>query len=386
MKKFVLFLLTAVLLFVLSACSDREKDPTEVITEAAITVTEPVTVYPSNAKTLTKLSDFNGFETEFAYADAVFYVQLTDKDSNLSETLQLNLPAAVSDSALTAEGILLMADMNFDGDTDIGLLYNTKSSSRQYYCFLWNKQTQTLTYNEILSSLNTPSFDPSEEYVCAVITDDGERKKVYYKWDQEKLKEIKIEEPTAEKATEVELSAEAVAEAAWALFEVTAEDIEAIAEDTVNGTTVTVFGITTENGTVHLAANAVGSIYIDEDLDGYYQTVDVKNGKYYIGASLNSGYDSDDYLYFAKQVAALEVGEDNVGSAKRSGTDYVDGRLVLVYKVSVYDNSGSVTVAFDDTLEYYYLLSSSGNYNTPNESTTIEEESSEEVIFPDETD
>ncbi len=390
MKKTILFFLIFILLFSFAACGDKENQ--EQITEPTTLTEEATDAIPENAVSLVNLPDFNGYIAQFSYADAVFYVKLT-QDNNESKTLPLTLPAALSDDILSAEGKMMLADMNFDGKTDIGLLYNAKKDNRQYYCFLWNERTKNLVYNASLSALTNIGVDKEAKFITAAETDGGDTVTVFYKWNNEILKRDHIEEPTTEKPTEPEITTKDVADAVQGLFGIDEDEIKKAGTDKVNGATVTVFSVDTDNETVHIAADSIGNIYIDEDRDGDYQYVDKKNGKYYIGPSIDSDYDSDDFNYFAKEIAALEVGKENVGNAVKTGTDYVEGRYVLVYEVSIYDGAGSVTVAFDDTLEYYYLLSSSGDYNPPEEneseenSTQNEEpattEDEEEIIFPE---
>ena len=398
MKKTALILLSILMLFSLCACGDKEEEPSTV---PATQVTEPATQalpltgsspFPTDAYQLPTLPSFNGYKAEFAYSDGVLYVALTDENSKEPDVISLPLTSDINESTLAGEGVLLVSDMNFDGYTDVGLLYSAKNNANKYYCFLWNVQNRTLTYNEALSILAAPTFDKEEQKVGAMVTVGDKTKRVYYEWIGTRLSELPEEEVTEEPTT-MELTADAIAEAVYSLFGIEKEAIKEYDDTTINGSPAKVFSISTENGTVHIAADTQGYIFIDENRDGKYQTLDKKNGTYIIGASLNSGYSEKDYITHAKALAAGEVGKENVGDASVAGSDYVNDRLVTLYRVSIFEGNGHITVAFDDTMQYSYLMAPDGEFNKAEltaepatEEPTTEEATTEEppVITPEE--
>ncbi len=398
MKKAALILLSLLMLLCLCACGEKEEVPT---TEAPTQATEPATQalqtngsspFPSDARSLPSLPSFNGYKAEFAYSDGVLYIALTAQNSKDPSVFSLPLTSDIAENALTGEGVMLVSDMNFDGYTDVGIRYSAANNANKYYCFLWNAQTETLTYNEALSVLAAPTFDKEEEKVGAIVKIGENSKRVYYEWIGTRLSELPEEEVTEEPTT-TELTADAVAEAVYSLFGIEKDAIQEYDDTTINGSPAKIFAISTTNGTVHIAADSQGYIFIDENRDGNYQTLDKKNGTYIIGASLNSGYSEKDYINHAKALAAGEVGKENVGDVSQAGTDYINDRLVTLYRVSIFEGAGTITVAFDDTMQYSFLLSSDGEYNeaqttteAPTEAPTSEEATTEEpvIVMPDE--
>lgn len=373
MKKYVLILLAAMLLM-LTACGEKEDEDTlgEIVEDASVTE-DLSAALPDGAEQIAQVDNFNEFNATFGCKDKVFYILLKDTASDIpfEELLQLSIPQAIDAELLDAQGVLLMTDMDFDGFTDIGLLRAEDSVGRQYFCWLWNPDGASMTYNAELSALVDPAFDKSKKSITATVDLGGETERHIYEWFGGSLR--KIGEDESEKDT---LDAMNVAAAAAALLGVkgTAKTSGNI---TVGGTLLTIYKI--EGCKAVFAVDDSGNIYMDEKGGKSYKEVISFNGTYYIGLSLVSPYTDNQYIAKAKALAAEQVGAENVNGAVRTGSDYVGKRQVMLYKVSLYGGTGSMVVAFDDTMDNVYLRTADGEYKNPADKTEKPTESATDV-------
>ena len=60
---------------------------------------------------------------------------------------------------------MIIEDMDFDGETDFGLLYADNDLNRYYDCWLWVKDDRDFVFSEPLSGIPSPSFDKERQTV-----------------------------------------------------------------------------------------------------------------------------------------------------------------------------------------------------------------------------
>lgn len=106
------------------------------------------------------------------YADegAFFYIHSirVTREDNGGEVQRITLdpPAETfADEEYSGFGLVL-EDMDFDSFLDMRLMqFVSAGANIPYYCWLWDPSAQRFVYNEALSEISSPLFDPAEKQV-----------------------------------------------------------------------------------------------------------------------------------------------------------------------------------------------------------------------------
>jgi len=111
------------------------------------------------------------------YADegAFFYIHsilITRGDTNGEvQQITLNPPAETFADAEYGGFGLVLEDMDFDGFMDMRLMqFVSAGANIPYYCWLWDPPAQRFVYNEALSDIPSPLFDPVKKQVLGFAT------------------------------------------------------------------------------------------------------------------------------------------------------------------------------------------------------------------------
>lgn len=363
--------------FCLSSCV-AEDEPPSIYENATVTVTPPGKI-PEKAKILVELDNFNGEKVVFAYLSGTFYALVGDGNKEVSKAeevlsgitfkqrlLTYNV-SDINESLIGGEGTLLLSDMDFDGHTDIGLIQNNTKDGKQYICWLWDHPSKSFNYSSQLSSLVNLTIDATKKTIKGISYVNGEPVENLYQWKNRKLSRINEEDLTEKPAVTVE---ETSLKTAFKGLFGTEPTVKETGTGVINRTNVTLFDATANNKTIKFAVTKTGTVYIDEAANGQYKRIGSFNGKPVIAESVSTNYTEADYIAYALQLAEKEVGADNATRATRTDTSYADNRMMFVYTVTIFGGSGSMKVAFDDTMTHAYYVDNTGKFTAIQESTT----------------
>ena len=363
--------------FCLSSCV-AEDEPPSIYENATVTVTPPGKI-PEKAKILVELDNFNGEKVVFAYLSGTFYALVGDGNKEVSKAeevlsgitfkqrlLTYNV-SDINESLIGGEGTLLLSDMDFDGHTDIGLIQNNTKDGKQYICWLWDHPSKSFNYSSQLSSLVNLTIDATKKTIKGISYVNGEPVENLYQWKNRKLSRINEEDLTEKPAVTVE---ETSLKTAFKGLFGTEPTVKETGTGVINRTNVTLFDATANNKTIKFAVTKTGTVYIVEAANGQYKRIGSFNGKPVIAESVSTNYTEADYIAYALQLAEKEVGADNATRATRTDTSYADNRMMFVYTVTIFGGSGSMKVAFDDTMTHAYYVDNTGKFTAIQESTT----------------
>ena len=145
--------------------ADKTTDPLAELTQAAETAT---------AEDLTQQEDFDAenadwlgsFEHSIYGSLSVWY---RDRQIAVYDAYG-NIKFLFSSHGYTPETSgkeieMLCEDMNFDGETDFGLLYADNDLNKYYDCWIWNAEKRAYLFSEPLSGIPSPSFDGEKQTV-----------------------------------------------------------------------------------------------------------------------------------------------------------------------------------------------------------------------------
>ncbi len=369
-KRIVSLLLLFVFLFAFAACT-REDEPPSIYEDATVAITPPGKI-PSDAKTLAELDNFNGEKAVFAYRSGTFYALIGDPNKEMSKAEEVLSGITVKQRLLTysvsdvnealvgGESTLLMTDMDFDGHSDIGLIQNSSKDGKQYICWLWDHASKSFNYSGQLSALVNINIDVEKKAIRGITYVNGEAVENVYRWVNRKLSRINEEDLTEKPAVTVE---ETNLKTAFKALYGAEPTVKETGNSVINRNNVTLFDATANNKTTKFAVTKTGVVFIDELGNGNYKKILTQNGQTVIGESVTSQYNESQFTAFAMQLAAKEVGEQNVTKATRTDTSYADKRLVYVYTVTIFNGSGTMQVAMDDTMTHYYYVDTSGKFS-----------------------
>lgn len=370
MKKLLALFLTTLFLFAFAACN-AEDEPPSIYEDATMVITPPGKI-PADAKILAELDSFNGEKAVFAYLNGTFYALIGDENKEMSKAeevlsgitfKQRLLTYAVNDvtdSLIGKEDTLLLSDMDFDGYSDAALIRQNTKDGKIYACWLWDHASKSFNYNNQLSELVNISIDAEKKAVRGITYVNGEAVENVYQWKNRKLTRINEEDLTEKPAVSVE---ETSLKTAFQGLYGAEPTLKKTGSGVINRTNVTLFEATANNATTKFAVDKTGTVYIDETANGNYKKIVSNNGKPAIGESVTVQNTEADFITFALQLAAKEVGEDNVTKATRTDTAYAGNRLVYVYTVTIYNGNGTIKVAFDDTLTHSYFVDNNGAFS-----------------------
>ena len=146
----------------------------ETTTAAAETTTEEEDDFEFSAEDAQKLGDMNSeiYGRLSVYYQDLHIAVLDEYDSVLfsfpSQDFAPPKPTEGEDEEDENEDTFISEDMNFDGYSDIRILYRTTSLNKYYLCWLWDMTEKGFVFYEPLATIPTPSFETNARTVVSL--------------------------------------------------------------------------------------------------------------------------------------------------------------------------------------------------------------------------
>lgn len=176
-KIIAIFMFLIILTVSLTSCKDKSGDETESTSEnlsvVATTVNQEETSAPTESTTneeeTTDKFDYDSetaqyigkFNSEIYGTLKVYYQEnhLAIFDEYSSMIFTLNAEGFAPAESTDSEDTVICEDLDFDGYSDLRILYRKTTLNSYYLCWIWNMSLKTYVYYEPLTNIPSPVFD-----------------------------------------------------------------------------------------------------------------------------------------------------------------------------------------------------------------------------------